>query len=64
MDCMRHAHLTVVLCAQVQAVPRMMATRTVALIPTVTLAVLFEATNTFDTVHLSPFLRLQKLSSS
>jgi hypothetical protein len=36
---------------QVDAVPRMMATRTVALIPTVTLAVVFEATNTFDQVR-------------
>lgn len=35
---------------QVNAGPRMVATRCVSLIPTVTLAVMFEATNTFDQV--------------
>lgn len=35
---------------QVNAGPRMLATRLVALVPTVLLAVLFEATNTFDKV--------------
>jgi hypothetical protein len=37
-------------CLQVQAGVRMLATRLVALVPTVTLAVIFEASHTFDTV--------------
>mmetsp|Transcript_11202 Transcript_11202/g.24121 ORF Transcript_11202/g.24121 Transcript_11202/m.24121 type:complete len:597 (+) Transcript_11202:151-1941(+) len=42
--------MTGLLNVKVQAGPRMIATRLVALLPTVTLAVVFEASNTFDQV--------------